>query len=367
MIDVLGSGAQTDGPLVGWIVTLVNLPMQLNLSFGIKKRNVVSHLTYLLLLALSLVWSFASAQNRLTADPPTESSRAVIARPDPAKIEASGLHNVYRITNKLYSGSSPDGEEGFRSLQKLGVKTVISVDGARPDAATARKYGMRYVHIPFGYDGIPTQQVLRLAKAVRDLPGAVDVHCHHGKHRGPAAAAAIHLCLDEKCGTEEALAEMKRAGTDLRYTGLYALPKSLIRPSPRDLDRVPADFPEVAKVSDLAEFMVAIDARWENLKKIKAAGWQTPSDHPDLDPAHEALQLVEQFREASRLHIVSERPEEFRTWLTAAVDEAGGLERAFGTRKAPEVERLSADKAFVEVGASCARCHAKYRDVGHKP
>ena len=349
-------------------MTFVTSQVSLHSSFSTNQRTM-SRFSAVLSLLLSLAWGnfFGSAQNWPAAEPPIASARAKIAPSDPAKIEAPGLHNVYRITDKLYSGSSPDGEDGFRSLQKLGVKTVISVDGARPDAATARKYGLRYVHIPFGYDGIPTQQVLRLAKAVRDLPGAVYVHCHHGKHRGPAAAAAIHLCLDEKCSIERALAEMRRAGTDLRYTGLYAVPKTLVRPSPKDLDRVSADFPEVAKVSDLAEFMVAIDARWENLKKIKSAGWQTPSDHPDLDPAHEALQLVEQFREASRSQIVRERPEEFRTWLKAAVDEVTGLERAFGTRKSREVERPLADRAFVEVGASCVRCHAKYRDVGHKP
>src|SRR5579884_4139273 len=40
--------------------------------------------------------------------------------PDPARVEAAGLHNVFRLMPNLYSGSSPDNEEGFRSLQKLG-------------------------------------------------------------------------------------------------------------------------------------------------------------------------------------------------------------------------------------------------------
>src|SRR5262249_47684621 len=151
-----------------------------------------------------------------------------------------------------------------------------------PDIDAARKYGLRYVHLPFGYDGITRQRVLQLAKAVRDLPGPIYIHCHHGKHRGPAAAAAIHLCLDDKCSVNQAIAEMRRAGADPHYTGLYAVPKSLVSPSSKDLDELPADFPEVAKVSGLAQFMVEIDARLENLKLIRAAGWKTPSDHPDL-------------------------------------------------------------------------------------
>src|SRR5262245_60445548 len=89
--------------------------------------------------------------------------------PDPGRLELAGLHNVYRVTDKLYSGSSPEGDEGFRSLQRLGVKTVLSVDGARPDVERSRRFGLRYAHLPVGYDGITHDQALRLARAVRDL------------------------------------------------------------------------------------------------------------------------------------------------------------------------------------------------------
>src|SRR6516162_6300346 len=166
------------------------------------------------------------------------------APPRPAKVEAAGLHNVFRLTDQLYSGSSPEGDDGFASLQRLGVRTIISVDGARPDVERARRFGLRYVHLPIGYDGVPEEQGLRIAKAVRDLPGPVYVHCHHGKHRGPAAAAVARLCVDERCGVEQALEGMRRAGTDPHYTGLYAAPRDLRRPTKDDLDRLPDDFPE---------------------------------------------------------------------------------------------------------------------------
>src|SRR5262249_38153767 len=154
-----------------------------------------------------------------------------------------------------------------------------------------------------GYDGIPREQVLRLAKAVRDLPGPIYLHCHHGVHRGPAAAAAIHLCLDETRRVQQAIEEMRRAGTDPRYEGLYETVRTLVRPTAKDLDAIPANFPEVEKVSDLAQFMVRIDTRWDNLKRIKAANWNPPADHPDIDRAHEALQLAELFRESGRLTV----------------------------------------------------------------
>lgn len=321
----------------------------------------------LLLVILTLGLSCADRNDR----PPDREPRTLRTEEggsESARIAAPGLHNVYRVTADLFSGGNPEGEEGFRSLMGLGVKTVISVDGARPDVATAHKFGLRYVHLPFGYDGIPRYQVLRLARAVRDLPGPFYVHCHHGKHRGPAAAASIHLCMDEECSVERAVAEMKRAGTDPHYTGLYAVPKTLVRPTHAELDRVPADFPEVAEVPGMAQVMVEIDARWENLKLVRAAGWATPTDHADLDPAHEALQLVEQHREAGRLGRVEGRTGEFRRWMADAEDNVEALEGLLRAgRDDRRKDRPSSERAFRKVEESCAKCHAKYRNLPQEP
>jgi hypothetical protein len=211
---------------------------------------------------------------------------------------------------------------------------------------------------------VPREQALRIAKAVRDLPGPFYIHCHHGKHRGPAAAAVAHLCLDERCGVEAAVAEMRRAGTDPHYKGLYEAPKQFHRPTATELARVPADFPEVAPVAALAQVMVGVDERWDNLKLVKAAGWRVPPDHPDVDPPHEALQLLEQFREAARLPQIKKRPEDFRRWLADAEGAAEELEGALRCGMATgTVDATDAEMAFRKVEAACARCHASYRDV----
>jgi protein tyrosine phosphatase (PTP) superfamily phosphohydrolase (DUF442 family) len=295
------------------------------------------------------------------ADNPPAGSEA--ARGGPEKVEAKGLHNVYRLNEKLYSGSSPEGDDGFESLQRLGIRTIITVDGARPDVERAHKFGMRYVHLPIGYDGVPEQQGLRIARAVRDLPGPIYVHCHHGKHRGPAAAAVARLCTDGRCSVEAALEGMKLAGTDPHYTGLYAAPGEFRRPTPEELDRVSAEFPEVAEVTGLAQLMVETDDRWERLKLARAAGWKVPPDHPDVDPPHEALQLVEQYREAERLPRTKERPDEFRRWLEEAREAAEKLETALRPRGGEGVNREAAESAFKTVDAACTRCHGSYRDV----
>jgi protein tyrosine phosphatase (PTP) superfamily phosphohydrolase (DUF442 family) len=272
-------------------------------------------------------------------------------------LHVDGLHNVYRVSDRVFSGSGPDGDAGFAALRELGVNTVVSVDGARPDVAGAARHGLRYVHLPVGYHGIPREQVLRLAKAVRDLPGPVYVHCHHGRHRGPAAAAAVQLCLDPGWTPDRAEAWMTAAGTDPKYTGLTGLPKSLVRPTADELDRLPVDFPATATVPDLTRLMVDVDARWDHLRLAKAAGWVTPKGHPDVDPPHEAVMLAELYREAVRLSEVKAKGGEFLKQFADAEAAAAELSAAIRGKDAD-----AAAKAFAECQAACAGCHQGHRD-----
>jgi protein tyrosine phosphatase (PTP) superfamily phosphohydrolase (DUF442 family) len=130
----------------------------------------------------------------------------------PERLVAPGIENAFRLSPRLYSGGEPQGEGAFKALKALGVKTIISVDGARPDVETARKFGIRYVHLPVGYHGVPREQAVRLVQVTKTLPSPVFIHCHHGKHRGPTAAAVCGIAT-EGWSKEEAVKWMKQAGT----------------------------------------------------------------------------------------------------------------------------------------------------------
>lgn len=275
-----------------------------------------------------------------------------------------GVHNVFALCTDVFSGSTPDGEAGFRFLAGLGVKTIISVDGAKPDVASARKYGIRYVHLPHGYDGISTNVQLQLAKAGAELPGPVYVHCHHGKHRGPAAAALI--CLNSHSWTHgQADAWLRLAGTATNYSGLFEAVRTFKTWSPAELECVAAEFPETAQVPGLVEAMVGIDERWEHLKAVQRAGYTTPPAHPDLQPANETLILREHYREAQRSPDSLTRGDAFLGQLKkaeASAEHAESLLRKFAARGSPEI-RQDLDKAFDALARDCAACHRTYRDA----
>lgn len=279
------------------------------------------------------------------APPPPPAAFAPVALGD-----RPGLHNVYRVTGRLYSGSSPKGDAGFRSLRELGVAAVVSVDGAPPDLEAARASGLRYFHLPIGYDGVPRDAAARIARVVRDAEGPVYVHCHHGKHRGPAAAAAVARCLDGSCDPRAALAFLAAAGTDPRYAGLYA-DVERAAPDPAAVDRAAA-VPEAAAVPDLTRLMVQIDERWDRLKRAKAGGWGSP----DVDAPHEAMQVVELYREATRLPASSAFAADLSAAEAATRDSEAALRSTGGDRA------TRADEAFRVAAAACTSCHAAHRD-----
>jgi protein tyrosine phosphatase (PTP) superfamily phosphohydrolase (DUF442 family) len=281
----------------------------------------------------------------------------------PERLDLPGVENAYRLGPRLYSGGEPRGEEAFAALKALGIKTAISVDGATPDAETARKYGIRYVHLPVGYDGIPREQAVRIIKAARTLPGPVFVHCHHGKHRGPAAVAVCGLA-NEGWTKEQAVSWLERAGTAPDYRGLYGTARGFAPPTADELERVGGEFPERAKVPAFVEMMVRVDGHWDRLKAIQEADLRSPADHPDLDPPHEALQLTELFREASRLSEVRARGEVFARSLEAAERQAESLRQALRkfAEQPGEPSRRAAEAAFAAVSRACTGCHSRHRD-----
>ena len=138
--------------------------------------------------AVCILWL---AANSLFAAEPKQSAPGALPLEDPP-----GVHNFYLLGTNVYSGSTPEGDAGFKALAELGVKTIISVDGAQPDVIRAKKFGIRYVHLPHGYSGISTNLQHQLAKAASELDGPYYVHCHHGKHRGPTAAAILCMTKD---------------------------------------------------------------------------------------------------------------------------------------------------------------------------
>lgn len=276
------------------------------------------------------------------------------AAPEARPVRKPGLENAYWLTDRVLSGAQPEGDRGFLELAALGVRTVISVDGSTPDVERARKHGLRYVHLPIGYDGVPADRALELAKAIEELDGPIYVHCHHGQHRGPAAAV-VACVVAGRMDNARALETMKVLGTGPQYIGLWESAREAKRADAAALRDLRVDYRETAPIPPLAEAMVGVDAVVERLQLSGKAGWKTPADHPDVDPPHEALRLREIFTEILRTEDLKARPDEFRRFLEASRTAAERLEAVL-RRGEP------AEAAFAALKQSCADCHKPYRN-----
>lgn len=269
------------------------------------------------------------------------------------------VENVFRLSNHLISGGEPAGDEGFAALRDMGVKTIISVDGAKPDIERSRAAGMRYIHIPIGYDGIGEDAALKLAKAVSEATGPIYIHCHHGKHRGPSAAALAMVSLGQ-WNRDEALAAMERMGASPDYPGLYACVRGARRYDPAELAAATVDLSETAEVPPLAEAMARASQIMERLGRVRAAGWKTPPGHPDIVPHREALQLYEVFFEMERSDAEQSRPEAYKAMMGASVSLSAKLRDLL--RKGENGSGNGLEPVWKSLAQSCKACHQMYRN-----
>jgi protein tyrosine phosphatase (PTP) superfamily phosphohydrolase (DUF442 family) len=265
------------------------------------------------------------------------------------KLALSGLHNSFRVSGQLYSGSEPEGDVGFASLKSLGIRTVISVDGTEPDIAKAHVAGLTYIHLPVGYDGISDQRRLELVKAYTLANGPVYVHCHHGKHRGPAACTVLMLGTNPDWTPDVAQDWLRLAGTDERYRGLFGLPQHYRKPTDSQLSAIPDRFPEVAEVPSLTRRMVGVDHHWTSIKTAKEAKWSNPGPTADV-----VLLLLQEYREAQRL---KDSGEQLKKLFAEAEATTVELEKALRRESRSEI-----DKQFQLAAGQCTACHQQERD-----
>ena len=275
----------------------------------------------------------------------------------------SDLHNVYRLSANIISGSEPHGVSALRRLAAKGIRSIISVDGKVPDAAAARELGMRYAHIPIQYNGISPAEMLLLSKAFREMPAPFYVHCFHGRHRGPAAAAIGRIARDG-ASREQALAEMRQwCGTSPSYSGLFQTVAAQQIPTAEATEAFNGSIPEASPLTGFRQLMIDAPRSFDRLKALSRREWEIDPKHPDVDPINEATILLNLFRQGRDLDENASRPEDFRGFLNDSVNAAASLQVNLlklrdGDTKAAEAASI----ALKSIKKSCSACHRGYRN-----
>ncbi|MEM6671607.1 MAG: hypothetical protein AAF726_02115 [Planctomycetota bacterium] len=277
-----------------------------------------------------------------------------------------GLHNVYRLSGTILSGSEPIDEEALAQLAAWGVKTILSVDGKVPDSEGAAREGLRYVHVPIQYKGIDDDQIARIAKTFRELEGPFYVHCFHGRHRGPAAAAIGRVAVDG-LSRDRAIAEMRQwCSTAQKYEGLYATVATADIPTAAETEAYEFDFTAAHAFGGFREAMVAMARISNELDLVRDNDWRPDPAHPDVDPLQSATQLHQFLVACSEMDEMATYPDSFAKWMDTCRNGSGELVELLTECRAEKVEPESLyeriDAVYDAVSQSCLDCHGDYRN-----
>ena len=290
-------------------------------------------------------------------------SAGQVALPEQSPQELAGLHNVFHLSEDIVSGSEPHGPEALQVLRDMGIKTIISVDGKAPEAEAAAALGMRYVHVPIQYSGIGDDDLARLSKTYRELEGPFYVHCFHGKHRGPAAAAVGRVVLDG-ASRETAIAEMRQyCGTSAKYEGLYRVIATGPIPGAAATRTYAYAFPAIDLPEGVVGSMVEISRAHDHIADLSKRGWTVDPEHPDVDPQNEVAKLLQGFEAACQLGEVVKGPTDQADWFVSSREDTRKLQAELASFLGGDAAAGAAASAtFKKVQATCDACHAAYRN-----
>lgn len=271
------------------------------------------------------------------------------------------LPNALWVHARVLSGGQPQGEAGYAELQRLGIRTIISVDGIRPDLEAAHEHRLQLIHLPHGYDGITAARRQELAHAVLTAPGPTYVHCHHGVHRSPAAAA-VGCIVAGLISRDAGINVLRQAGTSEDYTGLW---DSVRQAAPGNLEQLAAlqiRFTEFEPPPPIVDAMGRLESIMEQLENQLSVGPDDRDSTSDPSAGSQALLLKEEFTEMGRMDSVQDQPEEFRRLLTTSEDQAALLIAVLKSGNRDAVEQPPPGTILRKIRQQCRTCHRQFRD-----
>ncbi len=136
---------------------------------------------------------------------------AGLASPQPP-----GVPNFREVNEHVYRGAQPS-REGFKSLARLGIKTIVDLRGGGPRSAAEEKLvkaaGMKYINIPMkGLQAPSDEEIWKALGILDDSSGwPVFIHCRRGKDRTGVVVACYRIVHDH-WQNQKALEEARLAG-----------------------------------------------------------------------------------------------------------------------------------------------------------
>ena len=174
-------------------------------------KSITVGVTAIMIAVMCGSFAFADNGNGTVVTPP------VVKFPDGARFSEriynlKGLSNVGRIAPGIYRGAQP-GEEGYATLKKMGIRTVIDFRTTENDRQQVEAAGMRSIVEPIQMDNKGLREKVDKVVALMADPAnqPVFIHCRHGQDRTGIVSAAYRMKV-EGWSLKDAETEMQAFG-----------------------------------------------------------------------------------------------------------------------------------------------------------
>ena len=146
------------------------------------------------------------------------------------------------------------------------------------------------------------------------------------------------------------------------HVGLYRSVAEATMIDERMLQRLEVDLPSISPPSPLVESMVLVEKHFDALVRFGANNWKPLRNDPDLDAAHEALLLMEQFAELVRTE--TSRGHEYDMLLKRSKQSSQELHELLTDSRQLGISRIGskAGELVNAIKQDCRSCHRQFRD-----
>lgn len=124
----------------------------------------------------------------------------------PNPIEIKNAKNCYRLSPELYRSGQP-GSDGFKALEKLGLKSVLNLREYHSDADEAEHTGLRLYRMKLAAGKVTREELMDCLLVISNAPKPILVHCWHGSDRTGIVCAAYRIVM-QGWTPEKALEEL---------------------------------------------------------------------------------------------------------------------------------------------------------------
>ncbi len=166
------------------------------------KKNIIKHIAVVAILLISINLYSQQSDTR----PGNWAS----------KISAAKFKNLYKVNDTIYRSEQPD-SLGFVAINKMGVKSVLSLRSSHSDTRLVYKLPLKLYNVKMAAEQITDDDIVAALWILKNSPKPVIVHCAHGSDR-TGAVLAMYRIIFQNWTKEQAITEMKEGGYGFHKT-----------------------------------------------------------------------------------------------------------------------------------------------------